>query len=346
MPEGPILHPEPSQKKPRVSVVCAWFNRADVLQETVNALLEQNHDSFEVVVVNDGSTDPRVRDLLDGYSDPRLIAIHQENGGFVKAIKAAIKASSGSYIAIQGAGDVSLQGRLTKQSDLLDMHPAVGIVGCMRAEVVYGGTEHGASAVSPTPTRQPMLDDLLYRSNPFSHGEVMFRRAIYDQVGGYRDFFKFAQDRDLWIRMAPFCEMRVIAEVLYERRAFVADGIASNHGKLALQQAFSNFARQCHFDRIANGRDFIELYGVYGGLFRRPSASYARSLAKMSIQSYYSGNTEKGQTFARWALSEKATGTTIATSLASWVLSRSTVILSLFRTLLSKHPKSAIWPRS
>lgn len=339
-------HPENVQPKPRVSVVCAWFNRADVLTDTINALIAQDHDSFEIIVVNDGSTDPEVKNVLESFEDSRLKVIHQSNTGFVRAIRAAIEASTGDYIAIQGAGDVSLQGRLKQQSSLLDANPAVGIVGCRRTEVVYGGAEHGARAMSSISAKEPVLEDLLYRANPFSHGEVMFRRNIYDAVGGYREFFKFAQDRDLWIRMAPLCEMRIIAEVLYERRSFVADGIASNHGKLALQQALSNFARQCHFDRINNGSDFIDRYGLYGGLFRKPSAAYANSLAKMSIQSYYAGNSEKGRDFSRWAYSEKVTMVTLITSIASYLMSRSTFMLKLSQRVLSIHPKAAIWPRS
>ncbi|WP_337245967.1 glycosyltransferase [Luteimonas sp. gir] len=333
----------PESQAPLVSVVCAWYNRADYLHDTLSGLLGQEGVEYEVIVVNDGSSDGRVAEILDAYRHPRLRVIHQANQGFVAAIRTAIDAARGRYIAIQGAGDVSLANRLSRQADVLDADSQIGIVGCLRQEKVIGGVADGKTVQAGCGRTSPTLDDLLHRSNPFSHGEVMFRRTVYDTVGGYRAYFKFAQDRDLWIRMAVHCRMHVVQEVLYERRTFTQDGVSASKEKILLQQALSNFARQCHHDRIRYGFDFIEKYGTHAGLFRRPSAAYAKTISKLALQSLYLGETSQALDFGARALDEKRTAVSSATYLLAWLASRNGTMRRLIVRALGRHPNSSIW---
>ena len=334
-----------AQGDPVVSVVCAWYNRANYLRDTLDSLLGQEFDSFEVVIVNDGSSDPRVTEILAVYSDPRLKIISQPNAGFVRSIKRAIAEARGQFIAVQGAGDVSLPMRLREQVAALLSDDSIGAVGCKRYEVVIGGEADGSRAESKLDTQHPTLKDLLYGINPFSHGEVMFRRTVYDQVGGYREFFRFAQDRDLWIRMAAHCKLYVIDQVMYERRAFVEDGIASNHEKLALQQAFSSFSRQCHFDRVRFGADFVDKYGLNAGLFRKPQKSYADALARISIQALFFGKMDSARKFSSLAVYEKKTSKSVFAYVAAAFSSRSSLFHTFFRFAVGNVANTKIWPR-
>lgn len=271
----------------KVSVVCAWYNRAEYIKDTVNSLLNQNFNDYEIILVNDGSTDIKVKDILDSYSDPKLTVIHQENTGFVGAIKRAIENATGEFIAIQGAGDVSLEERLSTQFDFLDANKKYGIVGCRIVNVEIGGENHGKKRYPQLRKIEPGLNDLLLRFNPFSHGEVMFRKEIYNKVGGYRDYFKHAQDRDLWIRMAEHTKLHVIDKLLYERRSFHVDGVSTSVDKAILQAALSTFARQCYYDRKKmNGLDFVDLYPNHALVFRRKNKNYANFLAKLAIKDF------------------------------------------------------------
>lgn len=118
-----------SETAPKVSVVCAWYNRAGYIRDTIDALLAQDLDDYEIIVVNDGSTDPVVRETLDSYDDPRLRVFHRDNVGFVKTMRFAIEQSRSTYIAVQGAGDVSLPARLSRQCALLQGDSELVIVG-------------------------------------------------------------------------------------------------------------------------------------------------------------------------------------------------------------------------
>ena len=127
----------------KVSVICAWYNRPAFITDTIDSLLAQDHDDFEVIIVNDGSTNPAVRETLENYDDPRLRIFHRDNTGFVKTMRFAIEQSRGKFIAVQGAGDVSYPERLRVQSALLEERPELAGTGCGIRNLWVGGDNDG-----------------------------------------------------------------------------------------------------------------------------------------------------------------------------------------------------------
>lgn len=278
--------PSPSGPSPKVSIVCAWYNRAEYLRDTVDSLLGQTYDDYDIVLVNDGSPDPRVRAILEGYSDPRLRVIHQENTGFVGAIRRAIEASSGEYIAVMGAGDVSYPDRLRVQAALLDAHPEYIGVGSSYVNVTIDREGHAIAREERI--RAPLDIDHAYitrrRGAPFTHGEVMYRRAIYERVGGYRPFYKFAQDLDLWLRMSRLGMFNLCPEVLYERRSFLNDGISADLRKYVVQIGLANAAQICSRQRSALGYDAVDVFGRDAAILIAPDRFMAGLLARTAIK--------------------------------------------------------------
>ncbi|WP_218397031.1 glycosyltransferase family 2 protein [Alteromonas lipotrueae] len=285
----------------KVSICVAYYNRSEYVKECIQSLLDQDYDSFEVIVVNDGSSDPLTGAYLDDFDDERLKVIHQKNTGFVGAIRAAIDASQGTYIAIQGAGDVSLPSRIKKQVEVLDNKPQVGIVSCLFENVVFGGKNDGARKKRGYNNSHISANDFLAGSNPLGHGEVMFRRSLYDQVGGYRPYFKFSQDLDLWLLMIDHCEVEIIQEYLYERRMFMKDGVSTDGAKQFLQKYLAEFARQCYQDRKLYGKDLIDLYGHHGGLFMYPNKNISNMIASKIINGQNSGNNKNNDFYRRFS---------------------------------------------
>lgn len=249
-----------NQHLPRVSVVCAWYNRGDFIRETIDSLLAQDYPDFDITVVNDGSPDPRVREILASYSDPRLRVIHQRNAGFTRAIRRAIDESDGAYIAIQGAGDVSLPGRLSAQVAYLKARPDFAVVGCRYVNQLKGPHGDGARKLARVRTLEPTARDIM-RGNPFSHGEIMMRRSAYDAAGGYREFFENAQDKDLWLRLSERHRLGIVDAIHYQRNIFLADGIASGFEKTLKQIAYSRIADRCHEERRKRQQDSVERFG-------------------------------------------------------------------------------------
>ena len=303
--------PLPSSSAPKVSVVCAWYNRADYIRDTVDSLLNQDFDDYEIVLVNDGSPDPRVREILDSYDAPRLRVIHQENTGFVGAIRKALGNSTGEYIAVMGAGDASLPARLRVQAEFLDTHPEHIGLGCGLREAEV---DRDWKIVKVRDLRLKARPEITHEQvlgrihSPFTHGEVMYRRSAYEAVGGYRPFFRFTQDLDLWCRMSRYGgKYAVIPDVLYERRLFAADGIATDMQKHVTQITLAFMALQCAREWDRQGCDVIDIFGMQAGLFRDHNAHLATYLAKIAIKYLKAGLGEEARFFAEVSLREQRT---------------------------------------
>jgi glycosyltransferase involved in cell wall biosynthesis len=281
---------------PKVSVVCAWYNRADYIHETINSLLTQDYPNFDITVINDGSPDPRVREIFDTYDEPRLRVIHQGNTGFTRAIRRAIDESEGKYIAVQGAGDVSLPRRLSKQVELFESHESIVIAGCWLYEerIDENGTlldhvirKHALNKVSKTEFR---------KANPLSHGETMYMRSCYTKTGGYRDEFRKAQDVDLWLRMLDFGEIFIKQEVLYTRRNFLLDGTSSNGKSTAIAQRYSDLALECDQQRCSGKIDIVNKFGNECMIFSKRSRKFTRFMTASAAKSILNGERERALT--------------------------------------------------
>jgi glycosyltransferase involved in cell wall biosynthesis len=204
-------------REPDVSVVMSIYNGARSLGATIESVLTQDA-SFELIAVNDGSTDPSAA-VLDSYarSDRRVKVIHQNNQGLTRALIRGCRVARGEYLARQDVGDVSLPGKLSKQLSFARDHPTAALVSCgtrfvgPNHEFLYNVLHDPSDATDRLLTLR--IEDL---RGPSSHPSAMFRRALYSEVGGYRSAFNFAQDLDLWIRLAERGDHIVMPEILYE----------------------------------------------------------------------------------------------------------------------------------
>ncbi|MEG3167877.1 glycosyltransferase [Sphingomonas sp. LB3N6] len=276
-------------------MVSAFYNRGPAVAESVGSLLSQSHEDLEVIIVDDGSRDDTVAEL-HALDDPRLRIITRENRGFVASMNEAIAASTGEIVAVHGSGDISLPNRIARQAACLSENANIGVLGCW---VETDATGSGDPWLYRPPTGLPFHETLLKR-NLFTHGEVMFRRSLYDKVGGYRDFFRFAQDRDLWLRMSRLCDYAIVPEVLY-RRFKPEGGVSSDPGKMLLQSYLADFAVQCARVVDAGGKDPIERHGHLAPFLREPSEMLARKLAWHGAHRMVQGDIEQG-----WAIVKRA----------------------------------------
>jgi glycosyltransferase involved in cell wall biosynthesis len=195
---------------PLVSVVMGVRNGADSLNATLDSLTSQEGVDLEILAVNDGSSDGS-GPLLDARAadDPRLRVLHRPGRGLTRALIEGCASARGSFIARQDAGDLSLPCRLLQQVRCLQGHPEASLCSTHVRLVV----PEGATAQVNAPEPQALADGL---TGPAIHGSVMMRRSAYEQAGGYRSMFYFAQDIDLWSRMVELGSHLVVPEVLYE----------------------------------------------------------------------------------------------------------------------------------
>lgn len=285
-----------------VSVIAVFHNRAPLVRRTVESLLAQDHRDLEIILVDDGSTDATL-EALQQFADGRVRVESHPNTGFVPALKHAIANSHGAYVAIHGSGDRCHPSRIAKQANVLDAMPDVGVVGC--------GTENidpvGGKIVSHKVSRfHGDASHLLLTGNLFHHGEIMMRRTLYEAVGGYRDFFVYAQDRDLVCRLSTTTLFHVIEDVLYSRCARVDGSVSASPEKLLMQRCLSDFAVYCHAERLKGRPDPLGQHGPMALLLKPTSPRLARELRSMGLGALRRGKIEAAQTFLRFAHAHRA----------------------------------------
>lgn len=207
---------------PDISVVLSVFNGARHLDEALQSVLTQTGVAFELIAVDDGSTDETPRLLREWAArDERLRVIVQPNRGLTKALIAGCAAARGRLIARQDADDRSLPGRLCAQTSFLDAHSEAALVSCNARCIGPDGEPLDDWHRSDTPevaTRLLRTDDLKEARGVHGHGSTMFRRDDYERVGGYREAFYCAQDLDLWMRLTDHGQLAFVPETLYEVR--------------------------------------------------------------------------------------------------------------------------------
>lgn len=199
---------------PSVSVVLPVYNDMDSVGDAIESVLAQTFDDYELVIVNDGSTDETAA-VLDTYRDRRLVSVveHESNQGLPAALNTGIETAEGEIIARQDSDDKSLPGRLQRQYEFLDTERGVDLV-ATGAEVI---DEHGAVINSFSPPKWPAKT--FDTANSIVHGSVMFRCDAVESIGGYDEFFKYCQDYDLWVRMASAgYTLRGLSAQLYQLR--------------------------------------------------------------------------------------------------------------------------------
>jgi glycosyltransferase involved in cell wall biosynthesis len=218
------------------------FNAESTVLAAVQSIVTQTFSDWEFLIINDGSTDGS-RLLLDrlAASDSRVRVIHQENTGLTEALIRGCHEARAPFIARQDADDLSLPNRLARQYELLLKRPEVGFVSCF-ADYIGPRNEYLSTVTRPADSNEgteKLLNDQL---GPPAHGTVMFRKSIYEQVGGYRRPFYYAQDSDLWLRMVEVSQIAYLQESGYQFRWH--ENSITGSGRL-LQSEFGRLGQLC-----------------------------------------------------------------------------------------------------
>ena len=203
---------------PKVSVVIPAYNAMKYLPATVESVLQQTFTDFEVLIINDGSSD-NILEWTTQITDPRVRVISQENKGLSGARNTGINNSSGEYIAFIDADDLWLPSKLEKQVKSLDNNPQAGLVYTWTAWTDETGKPTGvivASDIEGYVWEQMVVNDKI--SNGSS---AMVRRICFDKVGLFDTELTSSEDRDMWIRLAAHYHFAVVKEplTLYRRHS-------------------------------------------------------------------------------------------------------------------------------
>lgn len=197
---------------PRVSVLLPTNVLTPWLDDAVESVLSQEDADFELVVIHDGIQPDATRTWVH---DPRVrCVVNPESDGLANALNVGAQHARGEYIARIDGDDKCLPGRIAAQVQALDSNATVVLLGTLARVIDESGDVRGSLGVlRPEDIRTTFLT-----RNALVHSSVMFRRAIFDKVGRYNASLRQMEDYDLWLRMAPHGEIRVIQKELVEYR--------------------------------------------------------------------------------------------------------------------------------
>lgn len=188
-----------SPNTPKVSIILPAYNHAHFLPQSIESALGQTDPDFEVIVVDDGSTDD-TREVVSGYSDPRIRYLYQENRGLAAARNTGLRAARGEFVAFLDADDLFLPNKLELQTRYFSNHKAAGLVAGGWKYIDADGKWIGEYWPWPHP---PELNVYGWLENCFVNPvSVLVRKQYVEQAGGFDENLKQVEDWDLWLRLA------------------------------------------------------------------------------------------------------------------------------------------------
>jgi len=204
---------------PVVSVVIPAYNAEHWLAETIQSVLDQTYQEFEVIIVDDGSTDT-TRRVVENFKDERILYLYQENQGLSSARNSGIRAACGRYIALLDADDLFKPDKLAQQVARLEREPDLGVVTCGFDLIDDQGNwlreeQHWLHAPKIN------LHTLLFW-NPLLPSTLLIRRIWFEKVGFFDESLRRYEDWEFSVRLAlAGCRMEYVQKSLlsYRRHA-------------------------------------------------------------------------------------------------------------------------------
>ncbi len=217
---------------PRISIIMPVWNGEKFLAAAVDSVLAQTFRDFELLVIDDGSTD-QTSEILQSYTDPRLRVVRLDHAGIVVALNQGMALARADWVARLDADDVSEPRRLELQWQAVSRHPQAVL--CHTAATFFG-----EAGITPGAARLPRSRSftalrLCYQC-PIIHSSVLFKKAAALEAGGYLPEERHAEDFSLWGRMLEQGEFIGLPEKLVRFRLHVQSVSRQN---LEIQQSLA-----------------------------------------------------------------------------------------------------------
>jgi hypothetical protein len=266
-----------SESQPLISVIMPVYNGEKYLHEAVESILAQTLADFELIVIDDGSTD-RSAAILESFrqNDARVIVQHHsQNQGIVAANNTGLAIARGKYIARMDADDISLPERFEKQAAYLEKHPEIEILGSAIRLIDERGQTIGMLSAP--------RDDLAIRwtslfSSPFMQPTIMFHHSVVTEHAlSYRGSKEQAEDFDFSIRLLEHVRGFNLTESLYIYRVHPGSVTSYFNGKVYMKSATILANLQEQFPGLAITYDQVQQ--VAGALLGTSSIRWKRAEA-------------------------------------------------------------------
>jgi glycosyltransferase involved in cell wall biosynthesis len=253
---------------PKVSILMAAFNHEKYISEAINSVLSQTFQEWELIIVDDCSTDNTVS-KIKSYSDPRIrVFISQHNEGQFATVRKCLEEATGEYIAILNSDDSFHSAKLEKQVRYLENNPAVGAVFSYATLIDDGGKVFYNKSnfycelfEKDNRDRYQWLNYFFYQGNCLCHPSVLVRRECHEELGPYKQFLTQLSDFDFWIRLLFRWEIYIIPEYLTNFRIREGEANLSGQNPQAIVRSVWEYGHILKgYLKIPNIEDFNKIF--------------------------------------------------------------------------------------
>ena len=246
----PLYH---NINNPLVSVITPAYNAAEHIAATIESVLIQNYRNFELIVINDGSTD-NTKDIITDFNDNKIRYFYKENAGPASARNVGIKKSQGSFLIHLDADDMMTPDFIAKHLQEFEMYPEADLVYCDDCLIDENSKPIRVIKRPDYTNRKTLIRDLFHCGFPVVPFRTCIRRSVFDKIGFFDENLRIAEDYDMMRRFIKYgLKIQHLPEALYLRR-MISDSLSRN---------YSIHKAKCHFEVI---RRFADTF-TYDELF-------------------------------------------------------------------------------
>jgi len=228
-----------------VSVLLPVYNGGRYLKAAIKSILSQTLADFELIIVNDGSTD-RTREIIERFQDSRIVAFHRDNHGLAASLNFGLQVARTPFVARMDADDLCLPDRLETQVAEIESQPDIAALGG-HAVIIDDEGRNTAQVCTPPENHEDILKGILeLRGDTFLHPTTILRKDTVLAVGGYNERFFVSQDIDLWLRLGAVARLGSLPRVVLKFRQH-QDSISRSRRRDGL--TFGMVARICYWIR-------------------------------------------------------------------------------------------------
>ncbi|MDF2433896.1 MAG: hypothetical protein JWP44_3527 [Mucilaginibacter sp.] len=186
------------EHNPKITVLMPAYNADKYIREAIASVLDQSFTDFELLIINDGSTDDTVK-IIRSFNDSRIVLINQGNKGIAHALNLGLANARAPYIARFDADDICMPNRLKIQYDFATAYPEYSVIGSaadyLDADGYYIFTHH------PEAHLNEEIQQLKYSVCPFIHSSVFYKKEVVINNGGYSEHAYTYEDHFLWVNI-------------------------------------------------------------------------------------------------------------------------------------------------
>lgn len=246
-PENAISNKGIKMDQAFVTIVLTLYNGEKYIRQTIENIISQTYTHWELIVVNDASTD-KSSEIVHSFDDPRIRIIDlPENGHVSMAHQVGDREAKGKYIAVQDKDDLWDPSKLEKQVSWMEAHPETGACFTLVQMIDENDIPVDDPLISElyqaeNRNRQSWLYDLLTTGNHLANPSVLIRKSVLDDVGLFNLAFLQLHDYELWLRIVQKYDLHVIQEKLYFYRRFSGSGSISQVNEVSDHRTFFEYA--------------------------------------------------------------------------------------------------------